>query len=66
MVRLGGVAALLSGVAWTVKGGVILAGGDQPPLLFEAAPGLFGLGLWSVAHATMLPSHRRTAALGLP
>ena len=65
MVRLGGVAALLGGAAWTVKGGVILAGGDQPPLLFEAAPGLFGLGLLSVARSTMRPSRRRSAALGL-
>ena len=59
MVRLGGVAALLGGVAWAVKGGVILAGGDQPPLLFEAAPCLFGLGLWSVARVTLPPGRRR-------
>ncbi len=65
LARVGGVAALLGGVAWTLKGLVILAGGDQPPLLFEAAPALFGLGLLSVAHSAMAPGRRRTAALAL-
>jgi len=57
--RLGGMAAFLGGLAWTLKGVVMLAGGDQPPLLFEAAPTLFGLGLMSVANshdATWSPS----------
>jgi hypothetical protein len=65
LARLGGVAAFLGGLAWTVKGAVILAGGDQPPLLFEAAPTLFGLGLMSVAHSTMPPGRRRGMALAL-
>lgn len=65
LVRLGGVAALLGGLAWTVKGTVILGGGDQPPLLFEAAPLLFGVALFGVANATMPPSRRRRAAIGL-
>ena len=65
LARLGSVAALLGGLAWTVKGSVILAGGDQPPLLFEAAPVLFGVGLLSVACCTMPHGRRRGFALGL-
>jgi hypothetical protein len=65
LARLGGVAAFLGGLAWTLKGVVILAGGDQPPLLFEAAPTLFGLGLMSVAYSTLPPGRRRGAVLGL-
>jgi len=64
-IRLGGAAALLGGLAWTVKGLVILVGGDQPPLLFETAPVMFGAGLLSVAYSTMPPSRRRNAAIGL-
>jgi hypothetical protein len=63
LARLGGAAAFLGGLAWTVKGVVILAGGDQPPLLFELAPALFGVGLLSVAYSTMSPGRRRTVAL---
>ena len=65
LTRLGGVAAFLGGLAWTLKGIVILAGGEQPPLLFEAAPALFGLGLLSVAFDEMPHSRRRGFALGL-
>lgn len=65
LARLGGVAAFLGGLAWTMKGAVILAGGDQPPLLFEAAPTSFGLGLMSIAYSTMPPGRRRGIALGL-
>ena len=65
LARLGGVAAFLGGLAWTLKGAVILAGGDQPPLLFEAAPTLFGLGLMSVAYSSMPAGRRRGIALGL-
>jgi hypothetical protein len=65
LARLGGVAAFLGGLAWVLKGGVILAGGAQPPLLFEAAPALFGWGLMSVAHCTMRPGGRRGFALAL-
>lgn len=65
LIRLGHVAALLGGLAWTVKGVVILGGGNQPPLLFELGPALFGIGLLSVAYSTMPRSRRLTAALGL-
>jgi hypothetical protein len=64
LTRFGGAAALIGGVAWLVKGLTILIGADQPPLLFEVAPMLFGLGLVSVAHSTMPPSPRRTAVFG--
>jgi hypothetical protein len=64
LARLGGVAAFLGGLAWAAKGVVILAGGDQPPLLFELAPALFGVGLLSVAYSTMSPGRRRTVSLG--
>lgn len=62
--RLGGVAAVLGGLAWSVKGIIILAGGDQPPLLFEVAPALFGIALLSIAHSAMPKGRRRTAAMG--
>jgi len=65
LVRLGAVAAFMGGLGWTVKGVVILAGGDQPPLLFELAPALFGVGLLSIAYSTMRPGRRRTVALEL-
>ncbi|MFE7223536.1 hypothetical protein ACFU7D_02010 [Nocardioides sp. NPDC057577] len=63
--RLGGVAALVGGLAWVVKGTVILGGGDQPPLLLEVAPMLFGVALLSIAYSTLPPSRRRAVALGL-
>lgn len=63
--RLGAAAALLGGLAWVVKGATILAGGDQPPLLFEAAPGLFGVALMSVAYSALPEGRRRTVAMGL-
>ncbi|HEY5882445.1 MAG TPA: hypothetical protein VIU11_26280 [Nakamurella sp.] len=62
---LSGLAAFLGGAAWTVKGIVILAVGEQPPLLFEMGPPLFGVGLLGVASSTMPAGRRRTAALTL-
>lgn len=65
LARIGGAAALLGGLAWTIKGLMILAGANQPPLLFETAPALFGIGLLCVAHSTMHPGRRQTIVLGL-
>jgi hypothetical protein len=44
-IRLGGVAAMVGGLMWVVKGGAILLTGQQPPVLFEAAMPLFAVGL---------------------
>lgn len=43
--RVGAVAAAFGGVAWAVKGGAILATGEQPPALFPLGPPLFAVGL---------------------
>jgi hypothetical protein len=45
LIRLGGVAALVGGLMRVVKGGSILLTGLQPPLVFEVALPLFGVGL---------------------
>lgn len=63
--RLCGLAAFLGGAAWTGKGVAILMTGDQPPLLFEIAPALFGSGLFGAGFSTMSPGRRRSATLGL-
>ena len=45
LVRLGGLAAMVGGLMWVVKGGAILLTGQQPPVVFEAAMPLFAVGL---------------------
>jgi hypothetical protein len=44
-VWLGGLAAMVGGLMWVVKGGSILLTSEQPPVLFEAAMPLFAVGL---------------------
>ena len=45
LIRLGGLAAMVGGLLWVVKGGSILLTGQQPPVVFEAALPLFAVGL---------------------
>jgi hypothetical protein len=45
LVRLGGLAAMVGGLMWVIKGGTILLTGQQPPVVFEAAMPLFAVGL---------------------
>jgi hypothetical protein len=45
LARWGGLAAMLGGVMWVVKGGAIMLTGEQPPMVFEAALPLFAVGL---------------------
>jgi len=68
--RAGGVAAVIGGSMWIVKGTAILVGGEQPPVVFGAAPfflavGVFGLGrlLASRPGAPASESLRRAAAI---
>lgn len=44
LVRWGGLAAVLGGVMWVIKGGVIILGGPDPNLFILAQP-FFALGL---------------------
>jgi hypothetical protein len=45
LIRIGGLAAIVGGLMWIVKGGSILITGQQPPVVFEAALPLFAVGL---------------------
>ena len=45
LIRWGGLAAMVGGLMWVVKGGSILLTGQQPPVVFEAALLLFAVGL---------------------
>ncbi len=64
---LAGVVAATGGLAWAVKAAAILATGDQPPVVFEAAPMFFGVALTALALTSELRGrHRKTAiALGV-
>lgn len=56
---------MIGGLAWVVKAAAILATGDQPPLLFEAAPLFFGVALTALALTSDLRGGRRTTAIAL-
>jgi hypothetical protein len=45
LIRWGGLAAMVGGLMWVVKGGGILLTGEQPPVVFDAALPLFAVGL---------------------
>ena len=59
----GAVASVAAGAMWTVKGGVILATGDQPPWLFEIGGLLFPLALIGL-HARLDGEGGRRAHVG--
>ena len=62
---LGGIAAMTGGGLWAVKSLAILTTGDQPRLLFEAAPALFGVavGRWRSAATLATDADRRPFCL---
>lgn len=60
-----GIAALLGGLAWLVKGTAILAVGEQPPLLFEVAPVFFGAALLGLGLTMTQRVRRRSAVVAL-
>jgi hypothetical protein len=62
---VGSVAAVAGGAMWFVKGSVILAVGDQPPLLFEAGALLFPLALIGLHHRLGGEGGRRARTGGL-
>jgi hypothetical protein len=45
IIRVGGLAAMVGGLMWAVKGEAILLTGQQPPVVFSAAMPLFAVGL---------------------
>lgn len=63
LVRVGGAAGLLGGLAWVVKSVTILVTGHQPPLTYEVALPLLGASLVGVAHLVLEPGRRRTLVL---
>ncbi len=64
LVRVGAAAAILGGIAWTVKGVGILATGNQPPVVFELGPPLFAVGLIGL-YARLGEKGGRAAVAGL-
>ena len=63
LVRLGGVAAIVGGLLWIIKGGAILLSGDQPRYVFEVAPLCFASGLLGL-HAGLAGRGGLPARLG--
>ena len=61
---IGGSAAVVGGLLWIIKGGVILFAGTQPPYLFEIAPFFLGLALIGI-HASLANKQAKLARLGL-
>jgi hypothetical protein len=55
LIRWAGLAAMVGGLLWVVKGGSILLTGQQPSVVFEAAMPLFAVGLaWMLLGYSML------------
>lgn len=63
LARVGAAAAVLGGIAWTVKGVGILATGNQPPVVLELGPPLFAVGLLGLY--ARLGQRGRAATAGL-
>lgn len=63
--RAGGVVAIAGGLAWVVKGGVILATGDEPPVAFALGMFLFPLGTLGLASLIGDGGRARTAGRAL-
>ena len=63
LVQLGGLAAILGGAMWVVKGAAILAGRGQPPVVFQAAPAFFALALLAL-HALVRGRPERLERIG--
>ena len=61
----GGLAAVAGGALWGVKSLNILLTGDQPPLVFELAPLLFGLAVTALAAVDRRHASRARWALAL-
>lgn len=59
----GGWAAVIGGLMWSVKAGVILLGGEQPGFLFELAPLAFGVALLAF-HTLLYGRGGRLASAG--
>lgn len=65
LVRAGAFAACAGGLALTMKAVVIIAGGRQPPVLFEAATPFLALGLLALAASAAAPSRASRVGGGL-